>query len=81
MQHKNLYFDFLYNLSETFLILRRNELGMIISVRRSSMKSTRYSFQILMKLEFLRRDFLKSSNTKFHENSSAYGYSDKGKQR
>jgi hypothetical protein len=36
------------------------------------MKSTRYSCQILMKLEFPRRDFLKSSNIKFHENSSSW---------
>ena len=30
--------DFLYNLSETFLILRRNERDMIKNVRRSSRK-------------------------------------------
>jgi len=35
------------------------------------MKSTRYSCQILIKLEFSRRDFLKSSNIIFHENSTS----------
>jgi len=32
------------------------------------MQSTRYSFQILGKLEFSRQSFKKCSNTKFHEN-------------
>jgi len=35
------------------------------------MYSTRYSYQILMKLEFSRQIFKKSSNIKFHENSSS----------
>ena len=35
------------------------------------MESTRYSCQIVMKDEFPRRDFLKSSNIKFHENLSS----------
>jgi hypothetical protein len=34
------------------------------------MKSTRYSCQTLIKLEFSRRIFEKYSNTKFHKNPS-----------
>ena len=51
-------------LSETFLILRRNERDMIKNVYW-------YSFPILMKLEFSRHIFEKSSNIQFHENPSS----------
>jgi hypothetical protein len=37
------------------------------------MLSTRYSCQILMKLEFSLQIFKKYSNTKFHENPSPVG--------
>jgi hypothetical protein len=36
-----------------------------------SMQSTRYSCQILMKLEFSRQIFYNFSNSKFHENPSS----------
>ena len=50
-------------LSETFLILRKSETDVIKNVRISVvMYSTRYSCQILMKLEFSRRTFEKILN-------------------
>jgi hypothetical protein len=59
--------QFLY---ATFLILRRIERGMIIKCVLVFAQSTRYSCQILMKLEFCRHIFEKYSNVKFHENPS-----------
>jgi len=46
-------------LSETFLIVRRNERDIIISAHRSS--STRYSCQMLMKLDFFSTSFRKNT--------------------
>ena len=54
-------------LSETFLILRRIQRGIIIIVNRFSCK---FSSQNSFVFEFVDR-FLKSWNIKFHENSSA----------
>jgi hypothetical protein len=57
-------------LSETVLILRRNERDMIkicIGLRYSNL----YSRLILMKLEFSRQIFEKTSKIKFHENRSS----------
>ena len=51
-------------MSETFLILRRNERDMIKNVYW-------YSCPTLMKLEFSRHIFEKSSNIQFHENPSS----------
>jgi hypothetical protein len=51
-------------LSETFLNLRRNERDMIKNAYL-------YSCPILMKLEFSRHIFEKSSNIQFHENPSS----------
>ena len=50
-------------LSEIFLILRRIERDMTTHVHRSSCS------EILMKLEYSRQIFEKSSNAKFHENT------------
>jgi len=58
-------------LSETFLILRRNERDMIKKCILVFMWSTLYFCSILMKLAFSRQRFEKSSNIKFHENSSS----------
>jgi len=55
--------------SETFLTLGWIKRDTIIAVHRSL--STRYSCQILMKLEFSGRIFDKSSNIKFHESPSS----------
>ena len=44
---------------------------MIKNVYWSSCKSTRYPCQIAMTLEFSEQIFQKSSNIKFHENSSS----------
>ena len=57
-------------LSETFLILRRNERDMIKKCMVVFTYSTHYSCPILMKLKFSRHIFEKSSNIKFHENPS-----------
>jgi hypothetical protein len=46
----------LQRLIETFLIVRRTERDIIINVNKSSL-STRYSCQILMKLEFSQQNF------------------------
>jgi len=52
-------------LSETFLILRRNELDIIINVHRC------YSYQILMTVKFSRYILKIYSDIKFHENLSS----------
>ena len=52
-----------------FFILRRIKRDIIINVQ-TFLCSTCYSCQILIKLEFSRRIFNKSLNTKFHENPS-----------
>jgi hypothetical protein len=54
--------------SETFLILRRNERDIIKNVYWSSCKN---SFPILMKLECSPKILEKFSNLKFHENPSS----------
>jgi hypothetical protein len=58
-------------LSEIFFILRRDERGMTENIHWSSRKVPFYSCHILMKLEFSRQIFAKSSNTEFHENPSS----------
>jgi hypothetical protein len=58
-------------LSETFLILRRIQPDITTTVHISvCMYSAGYCWQVLMKLEFSRRIFQKSSNIKFHESLS-----------
>jgi hypothetical protein len=57
-------FEFIYNF-ETFLILGRIRRHTVINIH-----SARYSCQIVMKLEFSRQIFEKSTNIKFHENPS-----------
>jgi len=59
----------LQRLSETFLILRRNERDIIIKVYCSSSKVTVFC-PILMELEFSRQIFMTCSNILFHENPS-----------
>ena len=53
--------------SETFLILRRNELDVIKTYIGLRVKC-HYSCSILKKLEFFRQIFEQSSNIMFHEN-------------
>jgi len=55
-------------LSETFIILKRNERDVVIYVHRSSCKVDFHSCYVLMKLEFSWQIFEKFSNMKFHEN-------------
>ena len=57
-------------LSETFLILS-SERHMIKNVMLVFMESTRYSSQILMKLEFSRQIFETYTNIKLYENPSS----------
>jgi hypothetical protein len=57
-------------LSETFLILRIIQRDIITLV---FMPKTQHSYQILVKLEFSREVFKKSSNIKFLENPSSGG--------
>ena len=57
-------------LSETFLILGRNERDMIKKYTGLNV-SPLYSCPVLMKLEFYWQIFDKSSNIKFHENLSS----------
>jgi len=57
-------------LSEIFFILRIQR-DNIVNVSRFSRKSTHCSCQILMKFEFSRQCFAKSSDNKFHENPSS----------
>jgi hypothetical protein len=61
---------FIYNLSETFLILRIIQWD-IINVQRSSCKMPHYFCHILMKLEFSRHVLEKYSNIKFYGNPSS----------
>jgi hypothetical protein len=56
--------------SETFLIVRRNELDMIKMSSGLHVK-VRYSCPILKNFEFSRQFFEKYSNIKFHENPSS----------
>ena len=49
---QNVFWFSLQHLSETFLILRRNEQDMIKKILEVFMQSTYYTYQILMKLEF-----------------------------
>jgi hypothetical protein len=58
-------------LTQTFLILRRNERDVIKNVYRSAARKVpATSCRILMKLEFSRQIFEKYSNIKFQENPS-----------
>jgi hypothetical protein len=64
-------FDFFYKFfSNTLLIPRRNERGMI-KCTHVFIWSIRYSCQILIKLEFSLQIFEQYSNIKFHENTSS----------
>jgi hypothetical protein len=64
----NVYFDFLYKfLSESFLILRRIQLGITINVHRYN----RYSCHILGKLEFSWEIFEKYPTIKIRKNPSS----------
>jgi len=56
--------------SETFLILRRSERGIITNVHRTSCKVIRFSCQILITLEFSRQTFEEASNIKSQNNPS-----------
>jgi hypothetical protein len=56
-------------LSETFLIIRRNERDVITNVHRASGAVD----VIVVKFEFSQQIFEKCSNTKFHENPSRGG--------
>jgi hypothetical protein len=58
-------FDFLCNF-ETFLILRRTERGMILSVYWSLCKAPVYFCQSWMKIDFSLQIFKKYPNMKFH---------------
>jgi hypothetical protein len=55
----------LFRLSETFLVLRRNEWGVIKKYVSVFIYSTRYYCKILIKLEFSLQIFGKFSNIKF----------------
>jgi len=69
---KSVFWFSLQLLSETFLILRRNERDAFINVHISvAMLSSCYSCQVLIKLEFSRQIFEKYSNINFHENLSS----------
>jgi hypothetical protein len=59
---KCVFLFFLQLLFETFLILRRIQRDIVINVKTSN----RYSFRILVKLEFSRQIFEKGSNIKRH---------------
>ena len=63
-------FDFLYNFSEKFLILRRNERDIIKKVYQSLCKVPVILVRVLMKLEFSQQIWEKYSDVKFHENPS-----------
>jgi hypothetical protein len=52
-------FDFLYNFGPKHFILKITEQNMIKNAHWSSCKSTHYSSQILVKLEFSRQTFEK----------------------
>jgi hypothetical protein len=67
IEHKIRVLIFPQFLSETFLILRRTERGVIKNVYCLHVKY-RYSCQILMNLEVYRQIFEKFSNIKFHGN-------------
>ena len=58
-------------LSLIFLVLRRNGRDMSQKCVFVIMKTSLYSRPILMKIEFSRQIFEKSSNVKFHENPSS----------
>jgi len=58
-------------LSETFLIIRRNERDMIVNVYRSACKVPVILVRLLWNFNFLDRFSKKSSNIKFHENPSS----------
>jgi hypothetical protein len=55
---------------EISLFIRRNERDVTINAHDSS-KGSRYSCQILIKLEFSQQVFEKYSDIKFHENPSS----------
>jgi hypothetical protein len=57
--------------SKTFLIVRRNQRDIVINMKTSSCKVPVNSCRILIKLEFPRRSFRKSSKIKFNQNSSS----------
>jgi hypothetical protein len=63
-------FDFLYNFSETFLILRRNERDIIKNVRWSQSKLP-VNLSDFNKLASSRRNFGKYSNTEIYLNPSS----------
>jgi len=61
------WFDFLYNIYENFLILssiQQDPIKCILVIKWG----THYSCHILMNLDFYRHNFKKFSNIKFHEN-------------
>ena len=62
---------FNFNLSETFLILRRTQRDMIEEDYKSSRKLPVILVRFLIKLEFSQQIFEKYSNIKFHENPSS----------
>jgi hypothetical protein len=68
---QNVFWFSLRLLSQTFLILRRNERDIKKNVYWSSHKAPVNSCPILTKREFCRQIFEKSSNIKFHENPSS----------
>jgi hypothetical protein len=67
---KSVFWFYLQLLSETFLILRREDRHMITNVYLSSYKVPFFSCPILKKLSISRQIFEKYSNMTFHENPS-----------
>jgi hypothetical protein len=57
-------------LFETFIILRRIQRDIVINIETSSCKAPVILCRILVKLEFSRHILGKSSNIKFHQNTS-----------
>jgi hypothetical protein len=66
-------FWFSPRLSETFFFLRMNSTRKCHKCSSVITWSSRYSLQILIKLEFSRQTFEKSTNIKFHENPCGQG--------
>ena len=68
-EHKMCDFVFSTKLLWNICISKKNSLRHCHKLMKVFMYSTRYSFQILIKLEFSRQILEKSSNIKFQENS------------